>query len=265
MALKCGENGQVIAKKGQVCLPVLVEKRAIAHTFWAALVAGSQLYEVSVTVRPLEQALWQAILQDCVGKVASLVELLQGRLSAGVMEVVTQAGSGLFPTAKQISFRCSCPDSASMCKHVAATLYGVGNRLDSQPELLFQLRHINPAELIENAVNLSLAQIASDSVQNLEDADLSALFGIELDGAAMAMAPGDVDLAKTRMPATSAKPVKRDTTISASELSARGVPAHMRQSWLKSGVLLATNQRAVYVLAGQAEKTIAAYLARRLP
>lgn len=307
-----------LQKKSHDCHPVLVEKRTIAHTFWgkqwcenlenysdyenrlprgrtyvrngsvvdlkigqekiSALVAGSQVYEVSITVRPLEQALWQAILQNCVGKVASLVELLQGRLSSGVMEVVTQPGSGLFPTPKQISFRCSCPDSASMCKHIAATLYGVGNRLDSQPELLFQLRHINPAELIQKAVNLSLVQGETDSSQNLEDADLSALFGIDLDGSALAMAPGVVVPAKLaraakfpekkvaiRMPAAPAKPVKRNKTISASDLSARGVPAHMRQSWLKSGVLLATNQRAVYVLVGQAEKTIAAYLARRLP
>ena len=299
-----------LQKKGQVCHPVLIEKRTIADTFWGkkwcenlenysdyenrlprgrtyvrngsvvdlqigpekivALVAGSQVYQVSITVRPLEPALWQAILQNCAGKVASLVELLQGRLSSGVMEVVTQPGSGLFPTPRQISFHCSCPDSASMCKHVAATLYGVGNRLDSQPELLFQLRHIDPAELIQKAVNLSLVQAETDSSQNLEDADLSALFGIDLDGPAQVMAPGVVpakfpeNKMAIKRPATPAKPVKRNQTISASELSARGVPAHMRQSWLKSGVLLATDQRGVYVLVGPAKKTIEAYLARRL-
>lgn len=307
---------KALQKKGRVCHPVLVEKRAIAATFWgkkwcenlehysdyanrlprgrtyvrngsvvdlqigqekiSALVAGSQVYEVSITVRPLEPALWQTILQNCVGKVASLVELLQGRMPSGVMEVVTQAGSGLFPTPRQISFRCSCPDSASMCKHIAATLYGVGNRLDSQPELLFQLRHIDPAELIQKAVNLSLVQAETDSSQNLEDGDLSALFGIDLGGPALATAPGLVVPAKlapaaklpekkvaSKVPATPAKPAKRNKSISASELSARGVPVHMRQSWLKSGVLLATDRRGEYVLGGQAEKTIAAYLARR--
>lgn len=276
---------KALKKKGQVCMPVEIEKRTIARTFWGkkwcdnleqysdyenrlprgrtyvcngsvvdlqigpqsitALVSGSRVYEVSITVRPLEPALWKTILARCAGQVASLVELLQGHLSAGVMEVVAQAGSGLFPAPRQMSFRCSCPDGARMCKHIAAALYGVGNRLDQQPELLFRLRSIDPAELIQSAVNVSLVQAQTDPGQDLGDADLSALFGIDLDVAA---------------PAT-ANQGRGAITISARELTARGVPVHMRQRWLKSGVLLASGQRAVYVLADDAEAAIAAYLA----
>ncbi|MES2151666.1 MAG: hypothetical protein V4508_17950 [Pseudomonadota bacterium] len=305
---------KALRKKGRVCLPVVIEKRTIAHTFWgkqwcdnlerysdyenrlprgrsyvrngtvldlkieqetiSALVNGSSMYEVSITVRPLEPALWQTILQQCAGKIASLVELLQGRLSSGVMEVVSQAGSGLFPTPRQISFRCSCPDSASMCKHVAAALYGVGNRLDSAPDLLFKLRNVDPAELVQKAVGMSLAQTQADSENNLADADLSALFGIDLDGPAVTMTPpADAQpvravKAATKKTAAPLKPAKaakvvKPKTVSASELTARGVPTHMRQSWLRSGVLLATDARAVYVLAAHGEKTIATYLARR--
>jgi uncharacterized Zn finger protein len=273
---------KALQKKGRVCLPVVIDKRTIATSFWGkkwcdnleaysdyenrlprgrtyvrngsvvdlqigsesitALVAGSRVYEVSVTVRPLEPALWKTIRERCAGQVASLVELLQGRLSAGVMEVVAQAGSGLFPAPRQIKFRCSCPDGAGMCKHIAAALYGVGNRLDQQPELLFKLRNIDPAELIQSALSASLVQVQTDPGHNLGDADLSALFGIDLDVTA------------------AARPVE---TISAYALTSRGVPAHMRQCWLKSGVLLASGQRAVYVLADGAEKAIEAYLARR--
>lgn len=86
------------------------------------------------------------ILKECARKVASLVELLQGRLSGAVMEVVTRRSSGLFPEFKQIEFRCRCPDPAYMCKHVAAVLYGIGARLDPQPELLFLLRNVDPQE-----------------------------------------------------------------------------------------------------------------------
>jgi uncharacterized Zn finger protein len=286
---------KALQKKGRVCLPVVIDKRTIAHTFWGrkwcdnleqysdyenrlprgrtyvrngsvvdlqigpksitALVAGSRVYEVAVTVHPLEPALWQTILARCAGQVASLVELLQGRLSAAVMEVVAQAGSGLFPAPRQISFRCNCPDGAGMCKHVAATLYGVGNRLDRQPELLFQLRDIDPAELIQSAVNVSLAQAQTDPGQNLGDTDLSALFGIDLDVTAMAIERDAVPSPNERY--------ERIQTISASELTARGVPVHMRQYWLGSGVLVASGRRAVYVLADGAEKAIADYLARR--
>jgi uncharacterized Zn finger protein len=35
-----------------------------------------------------------------------------------------------------------------MCKHVAAVLYGIGARLDKQPELLFRLRELDEKELI---------------------------------------------------------------------------------------------------------------------
>ena len=277
---------KTLQKKGRICLPVVIEKRTIAHSFWGkkwcdnleaysdyenrlprgrsyvrngsvvdlqigpesitALVAGSQMYEVSVTVRPLEAARWSAILARCAGQVASLVELLQGRLSAGVMEVVAQAGSGLFPDPRQIRFRCSCPDGAGMCKHIAATLYGVGHRLDQQPELLFRLRNIDPAELIASAVNASLVQTQTSPDQTLGDADLSALFGIDIDMAALTVAPPE-----------------RTKTVTARALTARGVPAHMRQCWLISGVLLASGQRAVYGLAEGGEEAIAAYLARR--
>ena len=59
--------------------------------------------------------------------------------------------TGLFPSPKDIIFTCSCPDWASMCKHVAAVLYGIGARLDHQPELLFTLRKVDQQDLIAKA------------------------------------------------------------------------------------------------------------------
>ncbi len=141
-----------------------------------ALIFGSEMYKVSIGVHALDAPLWQSIVSECSGKIASLVELLQGRLSSSVMEVVTRHGAGLLPTPKQIDFHCSCPDSAYLCKHIAAALYGVGTRLDSQPELLFQLRHVDPLQLIQQAGNLSVP----GQHQQLDTSDLSALFDIEL-------------------------------------------------------------------------------------
>ncbi len=209
-----------LKKKGVECQPVTVAGRAIASTFWGmkwcsnleaysdfanrlprgrtcvrhgavldlavaagtvdALVCGSSVYKVKISIEPLPERDWKAILDECAGKVATLVELLQGRLSGTVMEIVTRPGAGLFPTPKQIDFRCSCPDGAFMCKHIAAALYAVGNRLDSQPELLFLLRHVDPQELIRQAGSGPAAN-ADALTFALDDADLSALFGIELD------------------------------------------------------------------------------------
>ena len=116
-----------------------------------ALVSGSTMYDVKVTVGPVPRARWSAICKDCSGAIDSLVELLQGRFSKGVMTRLCEEKTGLFPSPKDILFTCSCPDWASMCKHVAAVLYGIGARLDHQPELLFTLRKVDQQDLIAKA------------------------------------------------------------------------------------------------------------------
>ena len=117
-----------------------------------ALVSGSELYTVQIDIAALPQKAWQVVKARCAGKVGSLVELLQGKLSNAVMEAVTDRAEGLFPKPKEIKMRCSCPDYAGMCKHLAAVMYGIGNRLDSSPELLFELRGVDHRELIEQAI-----------------------------------------------------------------------------------------------------------------
>ena len=121
------------------------------------------------------------ILADCAGGIDSLVELLQGKLSTAVMERLCRQDAGLFPKPSEIRFSCTCPDFASMCKHVAAALYGVGVRLDRKPELLFRLCAVNETELVANidvALPISRTETASDKI--LEGGDLSAMFGLEM-------------------------------------------------------------------------------------
>ncbi len=98
----------------------------------------SELYKVAVKVSAVPKAQWTSICRDRSGAIDSLVELLQGRFSKGVMERICQQKTGLFPAPAEIEFSCSCPDWASMCKQVAALLYGIGARLDERPEFLFR-------------------------------------------------------------------------------------------------------------------------------
>ena len=68
-----------------------------------------------------------------------------------------------------------------MCKHVAAVLYGVGARLDEQPELLFRLRAVNENDLVAQIGNaLPLAKQAPAAGKVLQTDDMSALFGLEM-------------------------------------------------------------------------------------
>lgn len=208
-------------KQGHAVSPVSIEGRTIASTFWGkawcenlerysdyanrlprgrtyvrngsvvdlqittgaidAYVSGSELYKVALKVAPVKKAQWKSICTDCAGAIDSLVELLQGRLSKGVMERICRQNHGLFPSPAEIQLSCSCPDWADMCKHVAAVLYGIGARFDHQPELLFRLRGVDEMELIVNAGKAApLAKQGPADSKRLGGEDLSEMFGLDM-------------------------------------------------------------------------------------
>lgn len=156
-----------------------------------ALVTGWDIYEVDIKIKPLAKRRWTDIRRRCAGRIDSLVELLRGSFSKGVMEIVTCKGEGLFPSPREISLSCSCPDWATMCKHVAAALYGVGARLDHKPEMLFTLRGVDPTELVEVAVDRPLRIGRPGRSRVLAADDLSSVFGVDIDmaGASEEVAP----------------------------------------------------------------------------
>lgn len=215
-------EAQRLARKGDACAPVIISGQAIAHTFWGrswcenierysdyynrldrgrsyvrtgavvdlaiepgvvkARVAGTRLYSVEVKISALPPERWRALCRRCSGAIDTLVELLQGRFSRAVMDEMCARETGLFPFSKEIAFACSCPDAASMCKHVAAVLYGIGARLDAQPQLLFVLRGVDHNELVAAAGRdpLPAAGRAVRSAKRLENVDLAELFGIDI-------------------------------------------------------------------------------------
>ena len=207
-----------LEKKGQKLSPVRIEGRKIATSFWGkawcdnlesysdyenrlprgrsyvrngsvldlqimsgvitSLVSGSSLYRVKIQIKPVTASAWAALKVECSGQVGSLFDLLQGKLSASVMQIMTRPETGLFPHPSEISLSCSCPDSAVMCKHVAATLYAVGARLDQTSELLFTLRGADHLELITAATESALADVSQET---LSDENLADVFGIEIE------------------------------------------------------------------------------------
>jgi uncharacterized Zn finger protein len=153
----------------------------IARGEVTAMVAGSDLYRITIAISPVKISRWKAICRDCAGTIDSLVELLQGRLAKGVMDRVCREGDGLFPSPGEIKLSCSCPDWADMCKHVAAALYGIGARLDEKPQLLFVLRGVDENELIANAgTDLPLSKATPHAAKLLDHGDVGALFGLEM-------------------------------------------------------------------------------------
>ncbi|MCK4998938.1 MAG: SWIM zinc finger family protein, partial [Anaerohalosphaera sp.] len=167
-------RGRTYVRNGSVCHLEIKKGRV------EAIVSGSELYKVAVDIKPLKSPIWKSIKQLCSGKIGSMLELLQGRLSDHVMSIVTHRHKGLMPLTGEISLKCSCPDWAVMCKHVAAVMYGVGSRLDQLPELLFTLRGVNADELITADMALPMSD-AKSAGNIIADNQISDIFGIEMD------------------------------------------------------------------------------------
>lgn len=226
-------GAKLARESGRSAAPVVIDGRAIAKSFWGcawcdhleafsdyanrlprgrtyvrngsvidlriepgqviALVQGSSLYRIRIEFQPMQADRWKAFKQRSSGKVTNLVDLLQGRLSKEILADVTRRDTGLFPAPAEITMDCSCPDWAGMCKHLAAVLYGVGSRLDDQPELLFVLRGVEVGELVAAATASAAGPISGEATvatdPTLAGEDLSALFGVELDSGSPSPSP----------------------------------------------------------------------------
>jgi len=127
----------------------------------------------------LSSVQWAGLVEACVGNIATVSDLLAGVLSEQVIAAIVDENYGLFPELDQITFSCTCPDWTDVCKHVAAVLYGFSVRLDQNPALLFQLRGVDPVDLV-TATSLSIiAEIGSETDASSMD-DLESIFGIDI-------------------------------------------------------------------------------------
>ncbi|MEE9385497.1 MAG: SWIM zinc finger family protein [Nannocystaceae bacterium] len=271
-----------LKKAGRTIRPVEIDGRKIATTFWGeswcknleaysdyanrlprgrtyarngsvidlqieagrvrAMVSGSSIYSIDIKITPLAKKRWKAIQTQCAGKIDSMVELLQGSISKGVMEMVTRHGEGLFPSTREISLSCSCPDVAVMCKHVAAALYGVGARLDHEPEMLFTLRGVDPAEMIAAAVSDAPRTKKKGRGRILETDDVSSVFGIDLELDADADADAGADVGNASGP-TRRRHKKTAAKTSAKTASTR-TPTRKKATAKKATAKRATTKKA---------------------
>ncbi|MCD6184998.1 MAG: hypothetical protein J7K84_04305 [Deltaproteobacteria bacterium] len=226
---KAAKKLKQLKKKNPDIMPVYIEGRTIASTWWGkswnrnleryadysnrigrgrsyvrhgavldlriepgkveSLVQGSRArpYTVSIKIRPINKKTWQNIVSACKGKLESFEELLAGKFPKALSEIFMAQGVGLFPSPEEIEFDCSCPDWADMCKHVAATLYGISARLDENPGLFFSLRKVAMKDLVAQAVKDEsrklLAKAGKKSKRVIKEADIEDLFGIDMDDA----------------------------------------------------------------------------------
>lgn len=141
--------------------------------------SGAKHYDIKINIQTLNEDKWNQVTELCNHRIDSLESLVEGKFPKELEVLFTDRKYGMFPSPKEIHFNCSCPDWASMCKHVAAVLYGIGARLDSDPMLFFELRDIDGQELIkksmekkldsmlQNAGKPSEREISMDQVEDL--------------------------------------------------------------------------------------------------
>ncbi|WP_160674112.1 SWIM zinc finger family protein [Clostridium sp. C8-1-8] len=171
-------RGRTYVKSGAVLDLKLTEGKAEAIVQGS----GSNPYKVTITIDALDKAKWENIRALCNQKIDTLEALLAGSFPKELEEIFSASKNGLFPNPKEIHFSCSCPDSAWMCKHVAAVLYGIGNRLDSEPVLFFTLRNIDFQELLRKSMEEKMRNMLKNadrkSERVIDDGDVFGLFGV---------------------------------------------------------------------------------------
>lgn len=116
-----------------------------------ARVTGSRPtpYKVFLRLAKLDDATWEKAIAAMASQARFSAELLAGQLPAEVDEAFHTAGASLFPEREEdLITGCTCPDWANPCKHVAATHYVLGEALDKEPFLLFELRGRTKEEVL---------------------------------------------------------------------------------------------------------------------
>ena len=140
-------------------------------------------YKVEINISPLKEEVCEDIIEKCSSQIQNLQELVNGQFPESLKEVFLSE-NGLFPSQREISFNCSCPDWALMCKHVAAVLYGIGTKLDENPFLFFELRGIDVIKLVDVTIKDhvdSLLEHANmpPTDRVMDDSCIETLFGLK--------------------------------------------------------------------------------------
>ncbi|MGK5519405.1 SWIM zinc finger family protein [Micromonospora sp. URMC 107] len=139
-------RGRSYARAGQVV------RLEVAPGTVGAVVQGSraQPYEVSIALPPFPEELWARVEAELAAQAFFSARLLAGDLPPELEELFAAAGAPLFPAGvAQLRQRCSCPDFAVPCKHLAATFYLLAEAFDADPFQLLHWRGRSRAELLD--------------------------------------------------------------------------------------------------------------------
>jgi uncharacterized Zn finger protein len=139
-------RGRAYARRGQV-LDLNIDQGAVS-----AKVQGSRRtpYRVEIGIKPLPRATWRQVIKTLSAQFGYAAQLLAGEMPQDIEAAFENAGASLFPARQQdLTTQCSCPDWSNPCKHVAAVFYLLGEEFHRDPFLIFKLRGLDRAELMD--------------------------------------------------------------------------------------------------------------------
>ena len=157
------ERGRSYAREGNVLTIDFADSKA------KATVQGSDAdpYRVSISLDSFSKEDWNFVIDKMSEKAVFSAQLLAGEMPESIEAVFTQSGLSLFPfTLNEVRSRCSCPDKANPCKHIAAVYYRLGERFSEDPFIIFQLRGRTKNQIIERLRQIrSQKAVANPAIQ----------------------------------------------------------------------------------------------------
>ncbi len=139
------ERGRRYARSGQVL------RINIGSGVVDAEVQGSRPapYKINIRFPTTSDESWKTIFSIMLKKPEFVSHMLTGEIPPEIEDVFRESQSPLFPKrSSEIEMKCSCPDYANPCKHIAAVFYVLADSLDDDPFLLFQLKGKSKEEIM---------------------------------------------------------------------------------------------------------------------
>jgi uncharacterized Zn finger protein len=126
-------------------------------------------YNITIEITPIAKARWNEVIKQISSKASIVSRLMLNEVPENIEDTFSNLGLHLLPYSdRDFKTKCSCPDSANPCKHIAGVYYLVASQLDENPFLLFELRGLSKTELQEKLAKTPLGKVLSEEL-NVKD------------------------------------------------------------------------------------------------
>lgn len=126
-------------------------------------------YNIEIQITPIAKTRWNEAIQKLSSKASIISRLLLNEVPENIEDSFSDLGLHLLPhSSKDFKTKCSCPDYANPCKHIAGVYYLVASQLDNNPWLLFELRGLSKAELQAKLADSPLGKALSEELNTKE-------------------------------------------------------------------------------------------------